>query len=149
MTRAEMGKEYFKTGCNCAQSVALAFSDLLPINEELITKGMLPFGSGLGRMREVCGAVSGMCFVVGLLYSKTEDGEQNKNEIYQMVQQLSQRFRERNGNIICKELLKGINNSTLPIAEERNSAYYKKRPCADYIYDAIEILEEFIDGHKC
>ena len=66
-----------------------------------------------------------------------------------MVQQLSQRFRERNGNIICKELLKGINNSTLPIAEERNSAYYKKRPCADYIYDAIEILEEFIDGHKC
>ena len=149
MTRAEMGKEYFKTGCNCAQSVALAFSDLLPINEELITKGMLPFGSGLGRMREVCGAVSGMCFVVGLLYSKTEEGEQNKNEIYQMVQQLSQRFRERNGNIICKELLKGINNSTLPIAEERNSAYYKKRPCADYIYDAIEILEEFIDGHKC
>ena len=149
MTRAEMGKEYFKTGCNCAQSVALAFSDLLPINEELITKGMLPFGSGLGRMREGCGAVSGMCFVVGLLYSKTEEGEQNKNEIYQMVQQLSQRFRERNGNIICKELLKGINNSTLPIAEERNSAYYKKCPCADYIYDAIEILEEFIDGHKC
>lgn len=148
MTRAEIGKEYFKSGYNCAQSVVLAFSDILPVDEEILTKSMLPFGSGIGRMREVCGAVSGMCYVVGLLYSKSEDGEQNKNEIYQMVQYLTEKFKDRNGNVICRELLKGINNSTVPIAEERNTAYYKKRPCAEYVYDAVEILEEFIDEHK-
>lgn len=148
MTRAELGKEYFKSGCNCAQSVVMAFSDLLPISEELIMNGMLPFGSGIGRMRQMCGAVSGMCFVVGLLYSRQEADGQNKNEIYQMVQQLAERFRQKNGTVICKDLLSGINNSTEPVAEERDSAYYKKRPCAGYVYDAIEILEAFIEEQK-
>lgn len=148
MTRAEIGQEYFKNGCNCAQSVVMAFSDMLPISEDLIMKSMLPFGSGIGRMRQMCGAINGMSYIVGLLYSTIEDGTQNKNDIYKMVQELAERFRQKNGNIICKSLLSGINDSTVPVAEERDSAYYKKRPCAGYVYDAVEILEEFIEEQK-
>ena len=149
MTRAELGREYFKSGCNCAQSVAMAFSDLLPLSEELIMKAMLPFGSGVGRMRLLCGAINGMCFVLGLLYSKTdpETGKQNKDEIYKKVQLLAGQFREKNGTIICRELLSGISNSTEPTSEERSSAYYKKRPCDEYVYEAVELLEAFIDSN--
>ncbi len=139
MTRAERAKEYFQSGYNCSQAVALAFSDVLNVSEETLKAVTLPLGGGLGRLRQTCGGVSGAAVCLGLLFP-----ELGKSEVYALVQELAKRFREKNGGINCGELLNGvgIQAETTPKADERTPAYYKKRPCADLVYDATEILEE-------
>jgi C_GCAxxG_C_C family probable redox protein len=103
-----------------------------------------PLGGGMGRMREVCGAVSGMFMASGLIYSTADGSAENKANQYKIVQELAKRFKYKNGSIICRELLEGVEGSTSPIPSERTENYYKKRPCMDLVTDAVEILEEFI-----
>ncbi len=148
MTRAEIGREYFLDGCNCSQSVVMAFSDLLDIDEKTLMRLSLPFGSGTGRMRLMCGALNGAFTVLGLLYGDC-DGRKtyNKDEMYGLVQKIRDRFKERHGTIMCGALLSGVNVSTAPVSDVRDATYYKKRPCPNFVYDTVEILEEFIDSH--
>ena len=87
MTRREIGENYFKQGFNCAQAVALAFADKLNMDQETIAKLASPFGGGFGRMREVCGAVSGMLVVLGYLEGNgLESNDTLKLALYQKVQ---------------------------------------------------------------
>ena len=96
----------------------------------------------MGRMREVCGTVSGMFMAAGLAFALA-DGS-NKSEQYKIVQELAQQFKNKNGSIICKELLQGIESSTSPIPSERTENYYKKRPCVELVGDAVEIFENYL-----
>lgn len=139
MTRAEQAKEYFKSGYNCSQAVALAFADALNVPEETLKAVTLPLGGGLGRLRQTCGGVSGAALCVGLLFP-----EYGKSETYAVVQEIAKRFREKNGSYNCGELLSGagLKPELSAQAEERTPAYYQKRPCADLVYDAAEILEQ-------
>ena len=145
MTRREMAVENFMKGYNCSQSVVLAFADMLPVNESDLLKMASSFGGGMGRLREVCGSVSGMFIVIGLLYGY--DGPETgpvKAEHYKRVQELARRFEEKHGSIVCRELL-GLNvKREAPTPEARTKEYYKKRPCPEIIGDAAEILEEYI-----
>ena len=145
MTRREMAMANFMKGYNCSQSVVLAFADMLPVNESDLLKMASSFGGGMGRLREVCGSVSGMFIVIGLLYGY--DGPETgpvKAEHYKRVQELAHRFEEKHGSIVCRELL-GLNvKREAPIPEARTKEYYKKRPCPEIIGDAAEILEEYI-----
>lgn len=145
MTRAERAKQLFLEGYNCSQAVLLAFSDLTGVNKETLKAVALPMGGGMGRMRLTCGGVSGAVMAIGLLFPTL-----SKNESYALVQEFAGKFRERNGSIICGELLTGVGvvAETKPVAEERTQAYYKKRPCGDLVYDAAEILEELWDSRK-
>ena len=130
----------FKNGYNCAQAVLLAFSDELEIDEKTLALISSSFGGGMGRMREVCGAVSGMFMVAGLKYGYSDpSAKQEKAELYALVQKLAAGFKEKNGSIICKELL-GVSD-TSPTPEPRTAAYYKKRPCVELVGDAAELLE--------
>lgn len=130
----------FKNGYNCAQAVLLAFSDELEIDEKTLALISSSFGGGMGRMREVCGAVSGMFMVAGLKYGYSDPlAKQEKAELYALVQKLAASFKEKNGSIICKELL-GVSD-TSPTPEPRTAAYYKKRPCVELVGDAAELLE--------
>lgn len=108
------------------------------------------FGGGMGRMREVCGAVSGMMLVTSLLYGYNKPKAiTEKKELYQTVQTLANRFKEKNGSIVCRELL-GIRAKDVPqspVPALRTPDYYKKRPCPLLIKDAAEILEEYIQEH--
>lgn len=139
MTRAETAKNFFQEGYNCAQAVALAFADALDVPRETIKAAALPMGGGMGRLRQTCGGVSGAAITAGLLFPSY-----TKNEMYALVQEIAKRFQERNVSINCGELLSGagIKADTAPQAETRTPQYYKKRPCADLVYDAAEILEE-------
>lgn len=139
MTRAEQAKNYFKSGYNCAQAVALAFADLLDVPEETLKAATLPMGGGLSRLRQMCGGVSGAAMTAGLLFPDC-----GKNEMYALVQEIARRFREKNGSINCGELLSGagVAVSAAPQAEARTPEYYRKRPCPDLVYDAAEILEQ-------
>ena len=143
--RGEIAKRNFMSGMNCSQSVLLAFSDLTGLDEATALKMAAPFGGGVGRMREVCGTVSGMCMVLGMLYYDPKQiTVSEKSSLYAREQEVARRFREKNGSIVCRELLSGVRTDSVPQAEERTKEYYKKRPCADLCSDAAEILEEYL-----
>ena len=145
MTRREMAMDNFMKGYNCSQSIVLAFADMLPVGEKELSMMASSFGGGMGRLREVCGSVSGMFMVAGLLYGYDgpETGEV-KADHYARIQELAGRFEEKHGSIVCRELL-GLNvRHDIPAPEARTQAYYKKRPCPEIIGDAAEILEQYI-----
>ncbi len=137
--RARKAKDYFLSGYNCSQAVMLAFSDVLEADENILKAVALPMGGGMGRLRQTCGGVSGAAMCAGLLFP-----DLGKNETYAIVQEIVKKFTERNGSYNCGELLSGVGlkTETSPQAAERTPGYYKKRPCADLVYDAAEILEE-------
>ena len=145
MSKKEKAMAYFKEGFNCSQSVFLAFAEEYGLDKQTALKLSSSFGGGMGRMREVCGSVSGMLMAAGLIYGYDSPNDNDaKREHYKRVQQLAGEFREKNGSIICRELLgqTGKDNSFVP--SERTDEYYKKRPCAELVGDAAEILEKYI-----
>lgn len=148
MSRGEAARTYFLKGYNCTQSVVLAFSDRIGLDEETLARLCSPFGGGMGRMREVCGTVTGMYLVLGYLYGYADPKAlQKKRELYAQVQQLAEAFRKENGSIICRQLLSGagVAVSDDPKAEARTVQYYKKRPCADLCAFAVDLLEKYIN----
>lgn len=142
--RAEYGVELFKEGCSCAQAVLCAYADVLGVDRSTLLRLALPFGGGMARMREVCGAVSGMFMAAGLLYGSDDvTDRQAKIAHYKLIQELSAKFRGINGSIICRELLGLERPEGTHVPEERTKEYYEKRPCAGYIRCAIDILEKY------
>ncbi len=140
--RQEKAADYFHRGYNCAQSVVMAFEDKTGIDKETLAKMSVGLGGGVGRMREVCGCVSGMAIVLGLLQGS--DDPDSRNEVYPLVQKACEEFKKLNGSIVCRELLSGISVTTGGLAEPRTESFYKKRPCAEMIEQAAGILEEMI-----
>ena len=146
MNCGEKAKEYFASGYNCAQSVLLAFSDRLEMDEITAAKISSSFGGGMGRLREVCGAVSAMFMVAGLLYDKgTVPTHEEKMAHYARIQELAARFRAENGSIICRELLEGVETTAGGVPEQRTAQYYQKRPCGELCACAANILSQYIE----
>lgn len=146
-----MDREYkaatlFYEGYNCAQAVAMAFADTVGLDEKFCARAVSSFGGGMGRLREVCGAVSGMLFVAGLLYGyDTKDDDRVKKEHYARVQELAAQFREEVGSIVCREILK--NPPSDPTPSPRTAQYYKDRPCVHMVTLAVKIMEKYIAEH--
>ena len=147
MDHSARAAELFCKGYNCAQAVTVAFCDVTGLSEEFSARLASSFGGGMGRMREVCGAVSGMLMVVGLLYGYDDPGEKdvNKKAHYALVQQLAGAFREEVGSIDCREILK--NPPSDPNPTPRTAEYYKTRPCARMVMTAARILDGYIASH--
>lgn len=148
MKKREIGENYFKQGYNCSQSVVLTFLDEIGLSKEQALKIASSFGGGIGRQREVCGAVSGMMICLGAIkgYS-SPDNHTQKAEYYALIQNLCNKFKEINGSIVCRELL-GLSAPSNPTPEKRTDAYYKKRPCASLVGDAVQILDEYLKTNK-
>ena len=145
--RAEQARKYFTSGYNCAQSVFLAYRDITGIDEVLATTISAPFGGGMGRLREVCGAVSGMTMVAGFIAPNSQPNDnENKKNCYATVQSLAEEFRAENGSIICRELLGLAQQKDDPTPSPRTGEYYKRRPCAEYVAIAARILGEKINA---
>lgn len=146
--KSEKAKELFKRGFNCSQAVVGAFADDLGMDEETLLKLSSSFGGGMGRLREVCGAVSGMFMVAGIKYGySSPDAKEEKSKHYARIQELAKSFTEENGSIICRELLGTEGKSESHVPSDRTDKYYKTRPCADLVADAARILEEYIKTH--
>jgi len=142
---SDYAKELFKKGYNCSQSLFAAFCDESNLDFEDALKISSSFGGGMGRLREVCGAVSGMFMVVGVKYGYTDPTDKiKKSEHYKLIQSLAKRFEEKNSSLICRELLGLTVKQGSPIPEDRTEAYYKKRPCAELVEYAAQILDEYI-----
>ena len=150
MNEKERAVELFKEGFNCSQSVFTAFSDRFGIDEDTAKKISAGLGGGLGRMREVCGAVSGAAMVIGSICSGVDGKDSDsKQKNYELVREFADRFTKRNGSIICRELL-GLDIKTENTAapDKRTAEYYKKRPCVELVADAAEILSELIKENQ-
>ena len=145
----ERAMELFKQGYNCSQSVFGAFCEECGMDFETSLKLSSSFGGGMARLREVCGAVSGMFMVAGMKYGYTDPKDNlAKTEHYKRIQELAEQFREKNGSIICRDLLGLSVQSESYIPEKRTEEYYKKRPCVELVGDAAEIIYEFIKSNK-
>lgn len=156
----DRAEEYFRQGFNCSQSVFAAFADRYGIDEKMALKLSASFGGGFGRMREVCGCVSGMALIAGLeTGSTTEHDAEGKAKNYELMQHLAEEYKKvSGGSIICKELLAMNNqkNSAVAPGSEENSStptertdeYYKKRPCVQLVREACTIIEREIFGGK-
>jgi C_GCAxxG_C_C family probable redox protein len=140
-SRVSTAITFFEEGYNCSQSVFMAYSDMYGIEPEIAAKLATSFGGGMGRLREVCGAVSGMFLILGLQYpfSDTKD-KVAKNTNYKAVQRTANEFKLIMGSYICADLLKLKHEPQNPKSIERNEAYYKSRPCTRCVRVAAEII---------
>ena len=146
MNHAEKAFELFKSGYNCAQAVAVAFCDLTGLTETQAARIASSFGGGMGRMREVCGAVSGMFMVLGLLYGYDDPkADTEKKQLYTDVQALAEEFKKDAGSIICRDILK--NPPADPNPSPRTAEYYALRPCERMVFNAARLMDAFIAAH--
>jgi len=147
MDRGMKAAQLFESGYNCAQSVAVAFADILGMDEKTAARVVSGFGGGFGRLREVCGAFSGLVFGFSTLYGYDDPADnQGKMEQYKLIQSFAKEFSEAGaGSIVCREILK--NPPSDPVPSERTEEYYRLRPCARMCYNAAHILQKYIDEH--
>ena len=145
MTRKEQAINYFKEGYNCSQAVVLAFKDILKTDANELCKIASPFGGGISRMRETCGAVTGMILVLGNLigYDTPELGEK-KHELYKNTQELLRIFEKKYGSLTCRVLLNLSSQHDDPKPSKRDYSFFDKRPCLELIGGAAEILEDYL-----
>ena len=143
--RVNKGIELFEEGYSCSQAVVLAFADYFGIDSSTALKFSSSFGGGMGRLREVCGAVSGMFMILGWIYpyEKVEDKEAKKRN-YAAVQRCAAQFKERMGSYICAELLKTKREPQEPVPSDRDAIYYNLRPCTRAVAVACEIVAKEI-----
>ena len=145
MNRPDKTEELFRKGYNCSQSVFAAFADVLGMTVEEAAKIASPFGAGFGKLREVCGAVSGITLLAGYLngYDDPADYE-SKKELYRLIQKMCAEFEEREGTIICRELLGLKKGEDLGEPSVRTEEYYQSRPCIGACRTAAEIAERYL-----
>ena len=151
MNEIEKAAELFLEGFNCSQSVFTAFCHRFGMDEDTAKRVSAGLGGGVGRMREVCGAVSGAAMVLGSLACATRgDDKQGKAENYALVREFTERFKQRHGGtVICREMLKldiPMENTAMP--ENRTAEYYKSRPCLRAVEDAADILTQMIKEYE-
>ena len=146
--RVERAVENFMAGYGCCQSVVAAFADLYGLDEVLAKKIAAGFGGGVGRLRMMCGAVSGIVMLVGLDCGQTEGSDrEGKSACYKVVQQLLAQSEAENGSLICAEILglKGYEKAQSSyIASPRTAEYYKQRPCAAKVESAARIFANYL-----
>ncbi len=148
--KAAKALELFNAGANCSQSVLMAFADECGMDERAACRLASGFGGGVGRMRQVCGAVSAMVIVANIKYGPDAFGDKSlKDAQYAIVQELAAKFKAEAGSIVCAELLGGGNASTAPVSNERTADFYRKRPCARLVALAAGIMEDYLEKHPC
>lgn len=145
MTREEIARNLFTEGYNCAQATFGAYADQLGLDKETAMRLASSFGGGMGKMREVCGAVTGALLAYGMLkgYSDPKDLTA-KSEHYRMIQNFMKSFQEENGSYLCRDLLNGCASDHDHRPEARSEAYYRKRPCVDCVGSAVRLLDAML-----
>lgn len=141
---SKLAINYFKEGYNCAQSVLLAFQDITNFDKTTSLKLASSFGGGFSRLREVCGVVSAMSMIIGLLGEYDSIDDEIKAKHYKKTQDLILEFQKRIGSYLCREILNLEEKNSSPIPSKRTEEYYKTRPCENCVKVASEIIEEYL-----
>lgn len=145
MSKADLAEELFRKGYNCSQTVFATFAEEMGMSITDAVKIAAPFGAGFGKLREVCGAVTGMCMVIGKLKGYTDPKDKDgKIATYKLVQDMCNEFKEKQGSYICREMLNLKEGEDLPEPAVRDENYYKSRPCVAACRLAASIVEKYI-----
>jgi len=148
--RSRKAAELFKSGYNCTQSVVAAFDDVFGDEIRTAAKIASSFGGGMGRLREVCGAVSGMSMLAALISPAADPSDKTaRTANYALVQNFAEQFRQHNGSIVCRELLGLGTAKEPPVPSDRTPEYYRKRPCAEYVACAARIVGQYLIDKGC
>lgn len=140
---SQIAVENFENGYNCAQSVFLSYAQDFGIDKEMALKLSSSFGGGMGRLREVCGAVTAMFAIAGLQKGYTSnDDDEVKAKHYELIQKLAEEFKKEHNTIICRELLELNEQISSPIPSKRTEEYYQERPCARFIETACKLISK-------
>lgn len=146
--RVQCAVDNFMQGYGCCQSVVAAFADLYNLDDTIAKRIAAGFGGGVGRMRMMCGAVSGIVILAGLDRGQTDGADRKgKSMCYKVVQELLDEFKVQNGSVVCAELLglKGHEKAQSSyVASPRTAEYYKTRPCAAKVESAARIFAEYL-----
>lgn len=144
--RAIAAREAFEQGYNCSQAVVVAYADVLGQEADALASLVAPLGGGMGRLREVCGAVSGMFMVSSAAYRGASNTDRAvRTKLYTGVQLLAERYRKECGSIVCRELLGLEQKSDAPVPEERTPDYYRRRPCTEYVALAARMVGDYLN----
>ena len=144
---AQIAKQLFFKGYNCAQAVFCAFTDITGYDIDAAARISSSFGGGLGRLRETCGVVSAAAMVLGIVYGYDDpDNYEAKKRHYELIRKFAEMFKTDNSSINCRELLTlaGLAPESGGTPEPRSEDFYQKRPCPALVYDAARILDEII-----
>ncbi len=140
----ERAASLFEQGFSCSQSVFSAYADRFGLDAEMALRVSGAFGGGMGRMGATCGAVTGALMVIGLKYAKTRpEDDESKERTYALVQQFAERFRQRNGSTVCRDLL-GYDLSTPEGRQQVEELGISQTLCPRLVRSAVEILEEIL-----
>jgi C_GCAxxG_C_C family probable redox protein len=146
---SKLAKELYKKGYNCSQSVFAAFCDETGLDLETSLKISSSFGGGMGKLREVCGAVSGMFMVAGMIYGYSDPSDKiAKTEHYKLIQSMGKKFKDKNNSIICRELLKPSVKDDISISEDKSEGNHKDPSCEEFVEQAAIIIDEYIKNKK-
>ncbi len=132
----------FSQGFSCSQSVFSAFAAQFGIAEDLALKIASPFGGGVARQGEVCGAVTGALMVIALKHGTTTP--EKKEEIYKISQEFIHRFEEKHGSIICRKLTGYDIRRPEELEKARQEQVFTKN-CPGLVKDAAEIVKSLIE----
>ena len=143
--KSDIAMALFRNGANCAQAVVGAYAEECGLEFDQAMRLASSFGAGMGRLREVCGAVSGMLMVVGLKEGYCDlTCKASKDQHYARVQALAAEFKSKTGSLICRELLGLPDGADAPVSEERTDDYYTKRPCETIVGLAAQIVDDHL-----
>ena len=145
MSKAEAAVHIFNQGFNCSQALLSTYGEQLGLNKETALKIACPFGAGMGRMSETCGAVTGAYMLIGLKHGKylAEDDE-SKEKSYALVNEFNEKFNSLHGSILCKDLLKYDMKKPEDMAAIKEQGLWQKL-CPIFIRDAAQVIEELLD----
>lgn len=145
MEHSEKARELFLAGYNCAQSVFAAFCDETGLEEEMALRLASGFGGGFGRMREICGALSGAVMVIGMKEGGyAPENAVGKAAVYQLVQRIVKQFQAQNGTYLCRDLIEGLEQHPGVAPDPRDARYYEKRPCLRFVEQACCLTEAYL-----
>lgn len=143
VNRTTLAEQYFLKGYSCSQAVVLAYKDLIKLDEKTCLKIASPFGGGMGRLREVCGAFSGALIVLGYLKGNPTIDIKKKTELYEDIQKMAKEFEKVNGFLRCRDIL-NLRSKSNAKPSKRTKQYYDHRPCQKIVGNAASILEKYL-----
>lgn len=144
--REEQAVSNFTDGCNCAQAVLMAYADVLGLTQEQAALVSVGHGGGMGRLRLHCGAFSAAVMLAGAIEGEDGAKKAHRPQTYARVQEIHREFIRRNGTISCAELLGRARVPEAPTPEERTPQYYARRPCAQVIRSACQMIDAMLEG---
>ena len=142
----DIAVSHYNNGYSCAQSVLAAYANRYGLTHDMVHGLAAPFGAGMSRRADTCGAVTGALMVLGLHYwDRHLDPREAKEKIYKVSQEFMQEFKARNGTVVCKELL-SIDISIPEGLEQARETHLFDSLCPNFVRDAVELLGHWVNG---